>query len=220
MIVALYARVSTDGQDVDNQVDRLKEVAHARGYIVYDVFVDRASGADPKRPQLDKMMMAARYHDFDRILCTKLDRLARSTINLLKLMQDLDSYKVAVEFLDQPIDTGTAAGRMTITILGAMAEFERELIRDRTNDGLRRAAAEGRKGGRPQRHLSEYQLEKALDLLKMNPGMSMLELSKHFDGISRPTLVKCLKEEGVLIGRILNKNGRSWKIGDKENAEE
>lgn len=198
MIVALYARVSTDGQDVDNQVDRLKEVAHARGYIVYNVFVDRASGADPKRPQLDKMMMAARYHDFDRILCTKLDRLARSTINLLKLMQDLDSYKVAVEFLDQPIDTGTAAGRMTITILGAMAEFERELIRDRTNDGLRRAAAEGRKGGRPQRKLSDYQLKKALNLLQMNPGMSMLELSKHFDGISRPTLVKCLKEEGIL----------------------
>lgn len=198
MIVALYARVSTDGQDTDNQVSRLKEVAHLRGYIVHTIYVDHASGADPKRPELDKMMKSARYHEIDKILCTKLDRLARSTINLLGLMQELDSYKVSVEFLDQPIDTGTAAGRMMITVLGAMAEFERELIRDRTNDGLRRAAAAGKTGGRPKRQLSAYQIQKAQAILAEHPDISMLELSKSFNGISRPTLVKCLREEGIL----------------------
>lgn len=198
MIVAIYARVSTDDQETDNQVHRLQEVAMARGYVTFSTYIDHASGADAKRPELDRMMKDAKHHCFDRILCTKLDRLARSTINLLNVMQDLKSYRVDVEFLDQPIDTSTAAGQMMLTILGAMAEFERELIRDRTKDGLRRAEAEGRKPGQPKKHLTDYQLRKALIILDQNPNISMLELSKNFKGISRPTLVKCLKEEGIL----------------------
>lgn len=198
MIVAIYARVSTADQEADNQICRLSELAYARGYTIFATYRDVASGADPKRPSLEAMLKDAKLRKFDKILCTKLDRLARSTINLLSVMSDLESYKVGIEFIDQPIDTSTPSGRMVLVILGAMAEFERELIRDRTNDGLKRAAAEGRTGGRPKRQLSDYQLRKAINILQMNPGISDLELSRHFDGISRPTLIKLLKEEGIL----------------------
>ena len=87
---------------------------------------------------------------------------------------------------------------MILTILGAMAEFERELIVERTNDGLKRARKEGKTLGRKTVTLSEYQLEKARMILKDNPTISMNALSKQFTGISRNTLIKCLKEEGII----------------------
>lgn len=198
VIVALYERVSTNTQTVDNQTLRLQSYAEDHGYIIYDKYCDVASGADPKRPQLDRMLRDAKLHKFDRILCVKIDRLARSMINLLDVMQKLDSYKVSISFLDQPFDTGTYEGRMMLQILGALAEFERELIRDRTQAGLARAKAQGKVAGRPRRGLSTYQRIKAFEILEENPHISQRELAKHFDGISQKTLIKLLKEEGIL----------------------
>lgn len=198
VIVALYERVSTNTQTVDNQTLRLQSYAEDRGYIIYDKYCDVASGADPKRPQLDRMLHDAKLHKFDRILCVKIDRLARSMINLLDVMQKLDSYKVSISFLDQPFDTGTYEGRMMLQVLGALAEFERELIRDRTLAGLRRAKAEGKVAGRPRRGLSEYQRNKALQILAEEPHISQKKLAEQFDGISQKTLITLLKEEGIL----------------------
>lgn len=197
-VVCLYARVSTKGQDTDNQMIRLEEVARARQYDVYKRYEDVASGKNANRPALDQMMIDAKQHKFDKILVTKIDRIARSTINLLNLLTELSNAHVTVEFLDQPIDTGSASGKLTMTILGAIAEFERELISDRTCDGLAKADAQGRHGGRPKRVLSDYQLEKAKTILAENPRISINELSKQFDGIDRKTLSKLLKENGLL----------------------
>ena len=198
MIVALYERVSTNTQTVDNQTLRLQNYAEDHGYIIYDKYCDVASGADPKRPQLDRLLRDAKLHKFDRILCVKIDRLARSMINLLDVMQKLDSYKVSISFLDQPFDTGTYEGRMMLQILGALAEFERELIRDRTNAGLERARAQGKVSGRPRKALSAYQLAKAMRILEEQPHISQRKLAEQFDGIAPKTLIKLLKEEGVL----------------------
>lgn len=198
MKVALYARVSTDGQDPANQILRLREVAKSRGYEEYTTYIDIASGACQRRPALDNMLKAAKAKSFDKILCTKIDRLARSMTNLLTIMENLENWHVGVEFLDQPIDTITSSGKLVLSILGALAEFERELIRDRTNDGLQRAAREGRKGGRPRTELSEYQIRKARELKAKNPQMSNEELARNFQGISRPVLIRLLKERGVI----------------------
>lgn len=196
--VALYSRVSTPGQDPENQISRLIDVARHRGYEDWQSYSDIASGANPRRPALDLMMTDAKNGKISHIIATKLDRLARSTINLLSLMQQLDSWSVTVEFLDQPIDTSTPAGKMMLTVLGAMAEFEKELIRDRTKDGLARARAEGKYGGRPKRSLSDYQRKKAMQIIAENPNISISKLAENFDGISRATLTKLLREEGII----------------------
>lgn len=198
MKVGLYARVSTDKQDTDNQMIRLREIAQNRGYEVFDEYVDIASGRNANRPNLDRMMKDAKQHRFDKIIAVKLDRIARSVTNLNNLMNDLYAWNVGIEFIDQPIDTTTPAGKMILTILGAMAEFERELIVERTNDGLKRARKEGKTLGRKNVTLSDYQLEKARSILKDNPNISMNALSKQFTGISRNTLIKCLKEKGLI----------------------
>lgn len=198
MIVALYARVSTPDQDPDNQLLRLRQVAEARGYVVYAEYVDVASGACSRRPQLDRMLAAAKAGHIHRILAVKLDRMARSVVNLATVMQQLDIWGVAVELLDQPIDTSTSTGRLTLTILGAIAEFERELIRDRTMDGQARAVSQGKTIGRPRAELSDYQRQKILEILAEEPGISAYRLAQRFDGISRNTLIRLAKEEGFL----------------------
>lgn len=197
-IIALYVRVSTSEQDPKNQADRLQAVATARGYEKYTLYLDIASGANPRRPALDQMLKDAKCGEISHIISTKLDRLARSTINLLSIMKQLESWNVTVEFLDQPIDTSTPSGKMMLTVLGAMAEFEKELIRDRTKDGLARAKAQGKVGGRPKRELSAYQIAKAKELIAENPNISQTELAEQFSGISRATLIKLLKEEGII----------------------
>lgn len=169
-----------------------------RGYEIAGQYVDIASGADQRRPALDDLLKDAKAGRFDKILCTKIDRLARSITNLLYIMESLDRWGVGVEFLDQPIDTGTASGRMMLTVLGALAEFERELIRDRTRDGLARAAAQGHPPGRPPRTLTDYQKAKAREILEKDPGISLTKLSAHFIGISRQTLTKLLRKEGII----------------------
>lgn len=198
MRVALYARVSTADQNPQNQLMRLLEIAHGRGYEVIGQYVDIASGANQKRPNLDRMMLDAKARLFERIMVVKIDRLARSIGNLLRIMESLDSWGITVEFIDQPIDTGTASGRMMLTVLGALAEFEKELIHDRTIDGLSRANAQGRKGGRPKKTLSDYQKRKAKEILSKDPQIPISDLARQFNGISRQTLTKLLREEGII----------------------
>lgn len=196
MKVALYARVSTREQTTDNQLLRLREVAKSRGYEVAGEYLDTASGADPKRPQLEAMLSAAKHGQISRIMALRLDRLARSVINLAELVGNLDAWGVGLEIVDQPIDTTTPSGRLTYTILSGVAEFERELIRDRTKDGLARAKAQGKTLGRPKRQLSEYQRAKLRRILDNNPTISMRALSAEFEGISRTRLAEIVKEGG------------------------
>ena len=177
---ALYARVSTsqdaEKQNPENQLFRLREFAKVRKYDGVVEYIEYASGADPRRPILVKMLEAARHREFDDIIVTKLDRIMRSTINLLEVVNELNIWNIGLVCLDQPIETKTAMGRMVITIIGAVAEFERELIRERTNDGVARAKAEGRVGGRPSRIID------MAPVLKLHSeGKSLREISALLD---------------------------------------
>lgn len=201
VVVCLYARVSTDKQTTDNQVIRLKEYSAMRGYTVVREYTDIRSGKDANRPELKEMLNDAKKGKFEKIIAIKLDRLGRSVMDLRAILETVDGYGVKVEFVDQQIDTSTAMGRMVFTVLSGVAEFERDLIVERTCDGLNRARKEGVTLGRPKSTLSAYQLEKARTLLSENPSISMRELSSHFVGISRPTLIKGLRDAGILSGK-------------------
>ena len=149
---ALYARVSTADQTPDNQLVALRSFADARGWQALE-FVDHGiSGAKDRRPGLDALLAAVRARKVDVVACIKLDRLARSTRHLLTLAGDLEALGVDLVVLDQSIDTTTPSGRLLFHVLAAIAEFERDLIRDRVVAGLRRAKAQGRRLGRPRRH--------------------------------------------------------------------
>lgn len=201
MRAAIYSRVSTSDQDNDNQLIRLRAWAEASGWEVYGEYVDVASGADQHRPALDRMLADAKARRVDVVLAVKIDRLARSVVNLQKVMERLDSYGVAVRMLDQDIDTSSAQGRLMFTLLGAFAEFERELIRERTRDGLARARAQGRTLGRPRRELSPYQINKAREIIAENPDISPTALAEQFAGISPKTLIRLLREAGIIPPR-------------------
>jgi DNA invertase Pin-like site-specific DNA recombinase len=150
--VALYARVSTydKGQDPETQLLKLRGVAKARGYEIACEHSEHASGANPRRPALDKVLAAARRNEFDAILITKLDRMMRSTANMLHVIEQLNGYGVGLICADQDIDTKSPTGRLLLILLAAIAEFERDLTVSRVNDGIARARAEGKHIGHPK----------------------------------------------------------------------
>ena len=147
--VGIYARVSTDDQHPENQIQRLREVCDHRGWEVVGEYMDVISGAEESRPELDRMIKDARLGRMDAVLVTKIDRLGRSLVHFLQLTQELQRLGVDIIAIDQEIDTGGPTGRLIWAILGAIAEFERELIRERTKEGLERAKREGKRIGRP-----------------------------------------------------------------------
>jgi DNA invertase Pin-like site-specific DNA recombinase len=149
MRVATYLRVSTKGQDLEPQRRRLAELAEARGWEIEAEFSDVASGRRARRPGLAALVRAARRHQFDAVLCVRIDRLARSTAHLCQLAEELEVAEVDLVVADQPVDTTTAAGRLLFGVLSCIAAFEADLIRERTRDGLAVARAKGKRLGRP-----------------------------------------------------------------------
>ena len=151
--VALYVRVSTSQQTVQNQLDALREVANRSGYSIVEEFRDEGiSGAKGRidRPALDRMLKDCAKRRFDMVMVWDISRLGRSVQNLIEVMNELQSLKVDLFFLQQGLDTSTASGRMMFSILGSLAEYERELIKERTILGQQRARAKGVKFGRPR----------------------------------------------------------------------
>ena len=151
MRVALYARVSRHDKDQDprNQLIRLREFAKARGWTVYDEYPETASGAQLSRPILNKMLREAHARRFDAIIVVRIDRIGRSVRHLHNLLDDLQHCGIDLICSDQPFDTSSSAGRLLRNILGDISEFELDLIRERTKDGLARARAQGKRLGRP-----------------------------------------------------------------------
>jgi len=136
-----YARVSTEDQNASLQEDALMTAGCIK------VFTDHASGSEASRPELDRMLDQLRSGDV--VVVWRLDRLGRSLKNLIVMVENLASLGVGFRSISESIDTTTANGRLFFSIMGALAEFERDLIRERTNAGLAAARARGRVGGRP-----------------------------------------------------------------------
>ena len=149
MRIALYARVSTADQHPEIQLHALREYARARGLEAIEEFVDQGvSGAKDRRPALDQLLKDAQRRRFDLVACVKLDRLARSVRHLTTLAAEFEALGIGLVVLDQAIDTTTPSGRLLFHVLGAIAEFERDLIRERTAAGMRAARRRGKRIGR------------------------------------------------------------------------
>lgn len=149
--VAIYARVSTAEQHHEMQLDGLREFAVQRGWVVVREYVDLGiSGSKDRRPQLDELMKDASRRKFDVVLVYKFDRFARSVKHLVTALDEFRSLGIDFVSLHDAIDTSTPTGRFTFSIIAAVAELEREIIRTRVKSGLDAARRRGRRIGRPK----------------------------------------------------------------------
>ncbi len=187
-----YARVSTKDQSLSMQVDALKQAGCTQ------IHEEIASGAKTARPVLDEIIRNLREED--TLVIWKLDRLGRNLAHLIHLTTKLIEKKVGLISLNDPIDTTTAQGRLVFGIFASLAEFERELIRERTNAGLKSARARGRKGGRPK-GMTPAAIEKATiaEALYKNGSIPVKKIAEQL-GISKTTLYLYLRYRNVDIG--------------------
>lgn len=183
-----YARVSTQDQNLDRQLDSLD----ARG--CERVYKEKMTGTTAARPELEKMMATLRKGD--TLVIDSFSRLSRSTKDLLQIIDTLDAQGVTVVSLKENLDTATATGRMMMTMLSALAQFERDLISERTQDGLKAARARGRNGGRPK--VKESKVKQALKLYD-SKALSVSEITATV-GISVPTLYRYIRarDKGIV----------------------
>jgi DNA invertase Pin-like site-specific DNA recombinase len=176
-----YARVSTRDQKAHLQLDALREAGCEK------IFEEMASGARRDRPELNAALEFMRAGD--TLVVWKLDRLARSTRQLLETVELLSQRQMGFKTITQNIDMTSAGGRLIFTVFGALAEFEREIIRERTRAGLDAARSRGRTGGRP-RSLSEKDLKQARALLT-DPEITVEDIARRF-GVGPSTLYRYL----------------------------
>lgn len=186
---AIYARVSTPDQHLENQILDLKKLSAQRGFEVVKEYCDRGiSGNKAKRPGLDSMMADARRGEFSVVLVAAFDRIARSTKNFLEIVDELS--ELGIEFISarEAIDTSGPMGRMFLTMVGSIAELERSLIVERIKAGMRRARIEGRRLGRTPLDVNRDALVR--DRLA---GMSLTDVAKKYR-ISRASVVRVVRE--------------------------
>jgi DNA invertase Pin-like site-specific DNA recombinase len=179
-----YARVSTPDQSLDLQRDALAAAGCER------IFTDIASGARAERPGLAEALRECRPGDI--LVVWKLDRLGRSLPHLVETVRELLANEVGLKSLQESIDTTTSSGKLIFHIFASLAEFERDLIRERTNAGLSAARARGRKGGRPKG--VDEKKRKAAIALKNDPQRSVREICEIL-GICRNTYYKYTRED-------------------------
>lgn len=185
--VCLYCRVSTTHQTSENQLRELRAVAERMGYEIVSEFIDNGiSGSKSRkdRPALDEMMKLATQRKFEMVMCWSIDRLGRSLQHLVEILNELQSMKIDLFFMQQGMDTTTPSGRMIFSVFGAIGEFERNLIRERVIAGQQRAKASGVHIGRPT---------------KMNDGMRSAIKAMHENGMSIRQIAKSCK---VGIGTV------------------
>jgi len=151
MRVGIYARVSTNNgqQDPEVQLRELREYCVRRGWQISSEYVDHISGARDKRPALDRLMADAHQRRFDAIVVWRFDRFARSVSHLLRALETFRALGVEFVSLSEQVDTSTPMGKMVFTVLGAVAELERSIIRERVIAGQNAARRRGVKFGRP-----------------------------------------------------------------------
>jgi DNA invertase Pin-like site-specific DNA recombinase len=165
-----YARVSTQEQNLELQINALQAAGCKK------IFTEKASGAQRDRPELKAALEYMRANEDDTLVVWKLDRLARSLRQLIDTIEELEKKGIGFKSLTENIDTTTSGGRLVFHIFGALAEFERILIKERTMAGLKAAKAMGKKGGRPQA-LEAEDLRDAKALLR-NKKITVKEVAK------------------------------------------
>ncbi|PFU83463.1 resolvase [Bacillus cereus] len=183
-----YARVSTKDQELDIQVDKLT------AYGCEKIFKEKQSGANSEREEIAKVMDYLR--EGDTLVVYKIDRLARSTFDLHKITRDLEARGVGLVFIKENIDFTTPAGKLMFTMLGAIAEFERDLINERTAEGRERAKQQGKHLGRKGK--DEKVVKQALKLYaeRETNGLSVNDIVKT-TGVPRSTIYAKIKEKAV-----------------------
>jgi DNA invertase Pin-like site-specific DNA recombinase len=177
----IYCRVSTTDQDCDRQERDLREFADRAGYEIVEVVRETASGAKDDRAQRKKVLAAARARKISAVLVSEASRWSRSTIDLLGTLQDLNAWGISLVTLSGiSLDLNTPQGKLMAAILSAIAEFERDLIRERVKSGIAAARAKGRKFGRPR--VSESAIEKVRQLRQQGKSYSQIAAAS---GVSR-----------------------------------
>ena len=146
MKVAIYCRVSTEEQNADKQEDICRQYCKANNFKIYKVYKDIISGTKSSRPSFNQLLDDMRQHKFNCIMVTKLDRIGRSLQHLLSMFDEFNRKNINFVATTQNIDTTTASGKLQLQILGAFAEFERNMISERTKEGLRKAIGVGKRG--------------------------------------------------------------------------
>jgi putative DNA-invertase from lambdoid prophage Rac len=190
--VALYARVSTSDQSSKMQLHELREFARARKWTVQGEYVDNGiSGTAESRPALDRMMLAARSRKIDGICVWKLDRYARSLKQIVNALSELKELGVAFVSIRDNLDFTTSAGRAMCNMIGVFAEFEHDLIVERTKAGMARAKAEGIRLGRPPACLNTERL-RAL----RKDGLTITAIARRMKQ-SRTVVWRSLRSEGI-----------------------
>lgn len=183
-----YARVSTSDQHTDSQTEALL------GAGAEKIFEEKRSGGRWDRPELQKMLDQLRAGDV--VLVWKLDRLSRSLLDLLRVIARLDELGVGFRSLTESVDTTTPAGRMLLQMIGAFAEFERSMIRERTREGLKSARKRGRIGGRPKA-LSAEQTAEAKRMIQSG-AKTKAEIARLFD-VHPSTISRLLPADGGIV---------------------
>ncbi|HEV8329337.1 MAG TPA: recombinase family protein [Nitrospiraceae bacterium] len=197
MKIALYARVSTDGQDPEVQLQALRAHAKQRGWTIVEEFVDHGySGAKEKRPALDRMIKAAWTGTFQAVLVWRFDRFARSVKHLLTALEQFRSLKINFISLQEQFDTSTPIGHVLFTIIGAMAQLERDIIRERVKAGLDRARSRGVRLGRPVASAKPNEV-----LALHREGLSLPDIARQLH-CSRSTVKRRLREGSLAVGAM------------------
>jgi DNA invertase Pin-like site-specific DNA recombinase len=159
MKIGIYARVSTKDQSCELQIRDLRAYCAARGFDLIREYIDTGqSGAKDSRPELNTLMDDARKRQFDAIIVWRFDRFARSTKHLLVALEEFRSLGIQFISYQENVDTSTPLGQALFTIVSAVAQLERELIRERVSAGIRNARANGKKLGRPKSSIDRAQV--------------------------------------------------------------
>jgi DNA invertase Pin-like site-specific DNA recombinase len=186
---AIYARISTPDQHLENQILDLRKLAAQRGFEITREYCDRGiSDSKARRPGLDAIMADARRGEFSVVLVAAFDRIARSTKNFLEIMDELQAREIAFFSAREAIDTSGPMGRMFLTMVSSIAELERSLIVERIKSGMRRAKIEGRRLGRAPLSVDRKAL--VHDRLA---GMSLTDVAAKYR-VSRASVVRVVRQ--------------------------
>lgn len=184
-----YARVSTQGQDIELQIKQIKEYAMFRDIELVRLFQDKASGKDLNRQDFNRMIETLETNplDVNAVIITKLDRMGRSLLDLINTTKWMDDKKIGLISITNSIDTTTKEGRLFFYIMGALGEYERELIMERTQAGREEAIKNGVKMGRPTVDINIEEIKR-----KMAQGVPKTKIADDL-GVHRSTLYERLK---------------------------